>query len=99
MKAVVCTKYGPPEVLKLAEVPKPVPKDNEILVEIKASAVTASDIFLRSSSIPLRFRIPMRLMMGVFRPRKSIIGLVFPAKWNRWGSKRKDSLPEMRHIE
>jgi len=77
MKAVICNKYGPPDVLQLAEVNKPVPKENEMLIQIKASAVTASDIFIRSSNIPIRFKIPMRLMMGIFKPKKPIIGLVF----------------------
>ena len=76
MKAIVCTKYGPPEVLQLREVEKPAPKDDEVLVKIHATAVTASDIFIRSSQVPLRMLIPMRLMLGVTRPRKSIIGLV-----------------------
>src|SRR4030065_104648 len=76
MKAVTCTKYGPPEVLQLREVEKPTPKDDEVLVKIYATAVTASDIFIRSSQIPIRFRIPMRLMIGLTKPRKSIIGLV-----------------------
>ena len=76
MKAIVCTKYGPPEVLRLAEVEKPAPKDDEVLVKIHATAVTASDIFIRSSQVPLRMLVPMRLMLGVTRPRKSIIGLV-----------------------
>lgn len=80
MRAVVCRRYGPPDVLQLVEVNRPVPREDEILVEIEASAVTASDIFIRSSNIPLRFRIPMRLMMGVFRPRKAIIGLVFSGR-------------------
>jgi NADPH:quinone reductase-like Zn-dependent oxidoreductase len=76
MKAIICTKYGPPEVLQLREVEKPTPKDDEVLVKIHATAVTASDIFIRSSQIPLRCRIPMRLMLGLTRPRTSIIGLV-----------------------
>jgi NADPH:quinone reductase-like Zn-dependent oxidoreductase len=76
MKAIICTKYGPPEVLQLREVEKPTPKDDEVLVKIHATAVTASDIFIRSSQIPIRFRIPMRLMLGLTKPRKSIIGLV-----------------------
>jgi len=76
MKAIICTKYGPPEVLQLREVEKPTPKDDEVLVKIYATAVTASDIFIRSSQIPIRFRIPMRLMLGLTKPRKSIIGLV-----------------------
>ncbi len=77
MKAYICTKYCPPEVLKLKEVPKPIPKDDELCVEIFASAVTASDIYIRSSNIPLRFKIPMRLLIGIRKPRKSILGLVF----------------------
>jgi NADPH:quinone reductase-like Zn-dependent oxidoreductase len=76
VKAIICTKYGPPEVLQLKEVEKPAPKDDEVLVKIHATAVTASDIFIRSSQVPLRMLIPMRLMLGVTRPRKSIIGLV-----------------------
>lgn len=77
MKAAICRKYGPPEVFELAEVEKPSAKDNEILVRIMASAVTASDIFIRSSAVPLRMKIPMRLMMGITRPRKRVQGLVF----------------------
>lgn len=76
MKAVICTKYGPPEVLQLREVEKPTPKDDEVLVKIYATAVTASDIFIRSSQIPIQFLIPMRLYIGLTKPRKSIIGLV-----------------------
>lgn len=77
MKAYFCHKYGPPEVLKLQEAPKPVPKGNEILVKVFATAVTASDIFIRGSLIPLLYRIPMRIMIGLTRPRRKIIGLVF----------------------
>jgi NADPH:quinone reductase-like Zn-dependent oxidoreductase len=76
MKAIICTKYGPPEVLQLKEVEKPTPKDNEVLIKIYATAVTASDIFIRSSQLPIQFLIPMRLMLGLTKPRKSIIGLV-----------------------
>jgi NADPH:quinone reductase-like Zn-dependent oxidoreductase len=77
MKAAICRKYGPPEVLQLAEVKKPSAKENEILVKIMASAVTASDIFIRSSAVPLRMKIPMRLMMGITKPRRRVEGLVF----------------------
>ncbi len=76
MRAIICTKYGPPEVLQVKEVEKPAPKDNEVLIKIYATAVTASDIFIRSSQLPIQFLIPMRLMLGLTKPRKSIIGLV-----------------------
>ena len=76
MKAMVCKAYGPPEVLQLAEVPKPIPTNDEVLIRIRATAVTMSDIFIRSSDLPLRMRIPMRLMLGITRPRRPIIGEV-----------------------
>ena len=76
MKAVVCTKYGPPEVLQLKEVEKPTPKENEVCIKIFATSVTASDIFIRGSQIPVWFWLPMRLFIGLTKPRKSIIGLV-----------------------
>jgi NADPH:quinone reductase-like Zn-dependent oxidoreductase len=76
MKAYICPKYGPPEVLQLKEAAKPVPKDDEVLIKIHATAVTASDIFIRSSQVAVRVLIPFRLMIGLTGPRKSIIGLV-----------------------
>jgi len=89
MKAVVCPEYGPPEVLQLKEVRKPIPKDNEVLVKIHATAVTASDIFIRGSQIPLRFLIPMRLAIGLTKPRKSIIGLVLSGEIESTGKNTK----------
>ena len=77
MKAIICTKYGPPEVLRIAERPKPIPKDDEVLIRIRATSVTNSDIFIRSSNVPLMMRIPMRLMLGIRKPRNPIIGEVF----------------------
>jgi len=77
MKAVICTKYGGPEVLKLGEVEKPVPKDNEMLVEVRATAVTRSDLFIRGTKMPIYFKVLMRLYMGILKPRRPIIGLVF----------------------
>ncbi|MCF8359717.1 MAG: NAD(P)-dependent alcohol dehydrogenase [Prolixibacteraceae bacterium] len=76
MKAVLCTKYGAPEVLKLGTVNKPNPKLNEVCIKIYASAVTNSDIFIRSSRVPLKLLIPFRLAMGITKPRRPILGLV-----------------------
>ncbi len=76
MKAIVCPKYGPPEVLKPAEVKKPEPKDDEVLIRIYATAVTASDIYIRSGRVKWSMMIPFRLMMGLTGPRNPIIGEV-----------------------
>ena len=77
MKAAICTKYGTPDVFKIVEVEKPAPKDNEVCVKIYATSVTASDIFIRSSDVPLRLKIPMRIMLGILKHRNPIIGQVF----------------------
>ncbi|MBT2161117.1 NAD(P)-dependent alcohol dehydrogenase [Zobellia barbeyronii] len=74
MRAAVYTEYGPPEVLKLMEVDKPSPKDNEILVKIHAATVTSGDVRLRSSDFPALFWLPARLIFGLFKPKKSILG-------------------------
>jgi NADPH:quinone reductase-like Zn-dependent oxidoreductase len=75
MKAVVCTKYGPPEVLQLKEVEKPVPNDDEILVKIHATTVTVADFRIRSFTIPPSFWIPARIMIGLRKPKKAILGV------------------------
>ncbi len=76
MKAIICAKYGSPEVLQIKQTKKPIPRKDEILIKIYATSVTNSDIFIRSSNIPLIFMIPMRLMIGIKGPRNSIIGEV-----------------------
>ena len=76
MKAVVCTKYGPPDVLQLKEVEKPTPRNNEVCIKIFATAVTASDCIVRGSKVPLRLWLPMRLVIGLTKPRNPILGMV-----------------------
>ena len=77
MKAIVYKKYGPPEVLQLAEVEKPVPKDNEVLVKIHATTVTAGDCRARSFTVPPVFWLPARISLGFREPKKPILGLEF----------------------
>ena len=75
MKAIVWTRYGPPEVLQLQEVETPVPKDNEVRVKIHATTVTAGDCEVRSLKMPLWLRLPMRVYAGLRRPvRLTILG-------------------------
>ncbi len=74
MKAIVCTKYGPPEVLKIQEVEKPVQKDDEVLIRIYGTTVTAGDTELRGLKFPFFMRLLMRLGLGFRRPRKKILG-------------------------
>ncbi len=80
MKAVICTEYGPPEVLKLTEVEKPAPRDHEVLIKVHAAAVTSGDCRCRGFTIPAHFsiltRLAMRLVLGITRPRKPIPGMV-----------------------
>ena len=74
MKAVVTTRYGPPEVLELQEVEKPTPKDNEILVKIYATTVTKGDCEMRSLELPLGYQLILRMGFGFTRPRNKIPG-------------------------
>ena len=74
MKAMVWTAFGPPDVLQLQEVEKPVPKDNEILVRIYATTASAGDCEMRRMEInPAFYRLPMRIHVGFFRPTKITI--------------------------
>jgi NADPH:quinone reductase-like Zn-dependent oxidoreductase len=73
MKAIVWTKYGPPDVLQLKEVEKPIPKDNELLIRIHATTVTAGDCELRSLNLPLMFGLPLRMYAGLIRPKRVTI--------------------------
>jgi NADPH:quinone reductase-like Zn-dependent oxidoreductase len=73
MKAVVWTKYGSPEVLQLQELEKPTPKDDQILVRIYATTVTAGDCEMRALKLPLLLSLPMRLWIGILKPRGTTI--------------------------
>ncbi|MFC4404073.1 NAD(P)-dependent alcohol dehydrogenase [Gracilibacillus xinjiangensis] len=75
MKAIVYTKYGSPEVLQLNEVEKPVPKEKEILVKVKATTVTVADIRARSLAVPFPVWLPARIALGFRKPKKDILGM------------------------
>ena len=75
MKAIVWTNYGSPDVLQLREVAKPTPKDNEVLVRVRATTVTAGDCELRSLKFPIWLSLPMRIYAGFKKPQRvSILG-------------------------
>ena len=74
MKAIVFTKYGPPDVLQLKEVEKPIPKGNEILVRVHATTVTAADVIDRSSTFPPWLWLFARMSLGIIRPKNPILG-------------------------
>ena len=72
MKAIVCTKYGSPDVLKLKELEKPTPKDNEILVKIHAATATGGDCEIRRFQIPILFWLFLRIYVGIIKPRGNL---------------------------
>lgn len=74
MKAIVATQYGGPEVLQLKEVEKPAPKDNEILIKVHATTVTAADYRMRSFTVPAAVWIPARIALGITKPKQPIFG-------------------------
>jgi NADPH:quinone reductase-like Zn-dependent oxidoreductase len=73
VKAIVWTKYGPPNVLELREVEKPTPKEDEVLIKIYATTVTAGDCELRSLKFPIYLSLTMRLWRGLLKPRGTTI--------------------------
>ncbi len=78
MKAVIYTKYGPPGVLQLAEVEKPAPKNDEILLKVHAAEVTKADCEMRSFNFQVKwFWLPLRLALGLFKPKNKILGVYF----------------------
>ncbi len=74
MRAIIWTKYGPPDVLQLREVAKPAPKDKEVLIRIQATTVITADCELRSLKIPFALMLPIRIYLGFIKPRIRILG-------------------------
>nr|WP_315485810.1 NAD(P)-dependent alcohol dehydrogenase [uncultured Undibacterium sp.] len=74
MKVIVYEQYGAPEVLRLRDVEKPTPKDNEVLIKTHATTVTSADWRVRSLTVPTGFGLITRLVFGVLRPKQAILG-------------------------
>jgi NADPH:quinone reductase-like Zn-dependent oxidoreductase len=89
MKAAVCTRYGPPEVLQLRDVATPVPGRDDLLVRIHAAAVSSSDCYIRSGvpSASFRLRAMLRLFIGFTRPRRPILGAVLAGEVEKIGER------------
>jgi NADPH:quinone reductase-like Zn-dependent oxidoreductase len=85
MKAIVCTKYGPPEVLELKDVERPAPKDNEVLIRVHATSVNFGDILARNFkeisprkfNMPFLFWIFAKIAFGLRKPKINILGSEF----------------------
>src|SRR4051812_35529360 len=74
MKAAVLTKFGPPDVLQIQEVAKPVPREDEVLIRVRATTVSAGDCMVRGLKIPVVLKLPVRIYFGLMRPKPVILG-------------------------
>jgi NADPH:quinone reductase-like Zn-dependent oxidoreductase len=74
MKAIVCTRYGPPDVFQLKEIEKPIPEDDQVLIRVHAATVTAGDCELRGLKVPFLLQLILRIGFGFRRPRRRILG-------------------------
>ncbi|MBL7994097.1 NAD(P)-dependent alcohol dehydrogenase [bacterium] len=77
MRAIVCTGYGPSDVLELQEVKTPIPKDNEVLIKIHATTITAGDVRIRGFAFPPLVWPVVRIMFGITKPKNAILGHEF----------------------
>lgn len=77
MTAAVVDRYGPPEVARVVDVPRPEPAADQVLVRVHAAAVTSGDARIRAGRFPRGFALPVRLVFGVRGPRRQILGTTF----------------------
>jgi NADPH:quinone reductase-like Zn-dependent oxidoreductase len=87
MRAAVYRRYGPPEVVHVEEVPTPTPKDDEVLVRVRATTVSSGDWRLRSATVPSGFGPLVRLAVGITGPRKTILGTELAGEITAVGSR------------
>jgi NADPH:quinone reductase-like Zn-dependent oxidoreductase len=76
LRAVICTRYGPPEVLRLVELEIPTPQKNELRIRILATAVTSSDCYVRGLRLSFAYRVMARIALGWTAPRRNVLGMV-----------------------
>jgi len=86
VRAVICTRYGPPEVLRLEELATPAPRKNEVRIRILATAVTSSDCYVRGLNLSPAYRIMARLALGWNAPRQPVLGMVLSGEVDSVGS-------------
>lgn len=80
MKAIICTKYGSPDVLELQEIAKPTPKDNEVLIKVYATTAHIGDTRMRSFTVPRSRWLFARLYLGIRKPKRTILGMELAGK-------------------
>lgn len=90
MKAVICTKYGTPEVLKIVEIEKPTPKDNEVLIKIIASSLNSGEVRIKKLDATGFLKFAMRFVLGFTKPRKPVLGTTFSGVVEQVGKTVKD---------
>lgn len=87
MRAAVVERYGGPEHVQVVEVPRPKPKAGEVLVRVRAAAVTSGDARIRGARFPKGFAVPARLAFGLRRPRRPVLGGSFSGVVEEVGAK------------
>lgn len=86
MRAIAYSNYGPPDVLQLREVEKPVPKDDEVLIRVRAAEATKADCEMRSFKFAVMwFWLPLRVAFGITKPRRQILGGYFSGEVESFG--------------
>lgn len=95
MKAVIVEKYGGPEVLQLVEIARPVPRPNELLIKVEASTVSAGVTWIRQGKFPgsFLFTVILRILYGIWKPRRKIMGVEFAGVVEQVGAKVKQFRP------
>ncbi len=86
MRAVICRSYGPPDVLELRQVEKPVPRGHEVLIKVHATTVHRGDVRIRSFDVPRGQRLMARLVLGFTRPKNPILGMELAGEVESVGS-------------